>query len=301
MLNLKDSPPVLLALTTLFWGGNAVVGKIAVDHLSGTELSFWRWVIAFVVLFPFAYKAAWKDMSFYRANFGMVFLLAFLSVSVYNTFQYLALQWTMAINVGVVAASMPLMVFLMTWMLGQERTRGKQRLGAIFALLGVVIIISRGDLQVLMGLEANPGDLLMLAAVFSFALYSVLLKRMSPDVDKLGLLLVLIFLGIAGIFPFYLWDIRDGARLELYGTTAWILCYVGIFPSILSYFFCNKAVALGGANQAGMYCNLISVYASVLAVIFLNEKLSLFHLLGMGTIFIGIFLATAFRPKTLPG
>ena len=296
-MSLKDSPPVLLALTTLFWGGNAVVGKIAVDHLSGIELSFWRWVIAFLILLPFAYRAALKDIAFYKANFGMIFILAFLSVSVYNTFQYLALQWTMAINVGVVAASMPLMVFLMTWMMGQERTGSYQKMGAILALVGVMIIISRGDIGILTSLKVNPGDLLMLAAVFSFALYSVLLKRMSPDVDKLGLLLVLIFLGIVGIFPFYLWDISDGARLELNTTTVLILCYVGIFPSILSYFFWNKAVALGGANQAGMFCNLISVYASVLAVIFLDETLSVFHLIGMATIFIGIFLSTAVKTK----
>ncbi|MCG8427985.1 MAG: DMT family transporter, partial [Chromatiales bacterium] len=229
----------------------------------------------------------------------MVIILAILSVSVYNTFQYIALQWTLAINVGVVAASMPLMVFLMTWLMGQERTSWPQRWGAVFALVGVMVIISRGNLQVLLGLQFNPGDLMMILAVFGFGLYSVLLKRLAPEVDKLGMLLVLIFWGVIGILPFYLWDISDGARLELNGSTGLILAYVGIFPSILSYYFWNKAVALGGANQAGMYCNLISVYASVLAVLFLGETLSLFHLIGMFTIFLGIFLATFYKTKAV--
>ncbi|MET0014104.1 MAG: DMT family transporter [Sedimenticola sp.] len=292
-----NSPQLLLALTTLFWAGNAVVGKVAVGLISGIELSFWRWVIALVLLTPFAYKAVMKDLAYYRRHWLMMLLLGFLSVSVYNTFQYLALQWTSVINVGVVTATMPLMVFTLTWLAGQERASGYQRLGLLLALFGVLLVITRGDLGVLLGLELNPGDLLMLLAVFSFALYSVLIKPLPDDLNRLGLLWMLVFLGVLGILPFYLWDISQHALLTLNMDTGLILLYVGIFPSILSYFFWNRAVALGGANLAGMFCNLIPVYAMVLAVLLLDEKVTAFQLTGMLGIFAGIFLATSFRPR----
>ncbi|MET0106792.1 MAG: DMT family transporter [Sedimenticola sp.] len=292
-----NTPQLLLALTTLFWAGNAVVGKVAVGLISGIELSFWRWVIALVLLTPFAYKAVMKDLAYYRRHWLMMLLLGFLSVSVYNTFQYLALQWTSVINVGVVTATMPLMVFTLTWLAGQERASGYQRLGLLLALFGVLLVITRGDLGVLLGLELNPGDLLMLLAVFSFALYSVLIKPLPDDLNRLGLLWMLVFLGVLGILPFYLWDISQHALLTLNLDTGLILLYVGIFPSILSYFFWNRAVALGGANLAGMFCNLIPVYAMVLAVLLLDEKVTSFQLTGMLGIFAGIFLATSFRPR----
>ncbi|MES9959509.1 MAG: DMT family transporter [Sedimenticola sp.] len=292
-----NTPQLLLALTTLFWAGNAVVGKVAVGLISGIELSFWRWVIALVLLTPFAYKAVMKDLAYYRRHWLMMLLLGFLSVSVYNTFQYLALQWTSVINVGVVTATMPLMVFTLTWLAGQERASGYQRLGLLLALFGVLLVITRGDLGVLLGLELNPGDLLMLLAVFSFALYSVLIKPLPDDLNRLGLLWMLVFLGVLGILPFYLWDISQHALLTLNLDTGLILLYVGIFPSILSYFFWNRAVALGGANLAGMFCNLIPVYAMVLAVLLLDEKVTAFQLTGMLGIFAGIFLATSFRPR----
>ncbi|MES9964922.1 MAG: DMT family transporter [Candidatus Sedimenticola sp. 20ELBAFRAG] len=291
------TPQVLLALTTLFWAGNAVVGKLAVGLISGVELSFWRWVIALSLLTPFAIKAVLIDLSYYRLHWKKMLLLGFLSVSVYNTFQYLALQWTSVINVGVVTATMPLMVFMLTWLTGQERANRYQRIGLTVALCGVLVIITQGDIGVLLGLEMNPGDLLMLLAIFSFALYSVLIKPLPAELNRLGLLWVLVFLGVLGILPFYLWDISRHELFTLNLDTGLILLYVGIFPSILSYFFWNRAVALGGANLAGMFCNLIPVYATVLAVLLLGEPLTYFQLLGMLGIFTGIFLATSFRPK----
>ena len=289
---LLQMPALLLILTTLFWGGNAVVGKFALNYMSGIELSFWRWVLAFLILFPFAWRACLRDLGYYRTHLRLLLLLAILSVSIYNSFQYLALQFTSAINVGVVSATMPLEVFLLTWLFGQERATWLQKLGMLVALVGVCWVISRGDLRLLLGLQLNPGDLLMLIAVFCFALYSVLFRKLPPELDRLGLLLLLIFIGIFGILPFYLWDISGRETFVLQPDTLLILAYVGIFPSILSYYFWNRAVMLGGANQAGLFSNLISVFASLLAVIFLGETLRLYHLIGMSLVFLGILMAT---------
>ncbi|WP_275098853.1 DMT family transporter [Sedimenticola hydrogenitrophicus] len=287
-----ELPAVLLVLATLFWGGNAVVGKLALNYMSGIELSFWRWVLAFVILLPFAWRPCLRDLGYYRRHRWLLLFLALLSVSLYNSLQYVALQWTSAINVGVVSATMPLEVFLLTWLLGQERANWLQKLGLLLALLGVGWVVARGQLQVLTGLQLNPGDLLMLTAVFGFAIYSVLMRKLPRELDKLGLLLLLIFIGSIGILPFYLWDISGRETFTLNTDTALILGYVAIFPSLLSYYFWNKAVLLGGANQAGLFTNLISVFASLLAVIFLGEAFRSYHVIGMTTIFLAILLAT---------
>lgn len=292
MLRWFELPAVLLVLTTLFWGGNAVVGKFALNYMSGIELSFWRWVLAFLILLPFAWRACLRDLAYYRRHLGLLLLLALLSVSLYNSLQYLALQFTTAINVGVVSATMPLEVFLLTWLLGQERANWLQKWGLLLALVGVCWVVSRGDLQVLTGMQLNPGDLLMLTAVFGFAIYSVLMKKLPPELDKLGLLLLLIFIGIFGILPFYVWDISGRETFSLNRDTVLILAYVAIFPSLLSYYFWNKAVLLGGANQAGLYTNLISVFASLLAVVFLGETFRAYHVIGMAAIFLAILLST---------
>ncbi|WP_052761236.1 DMT family transporter [Sedimenticola thiotaurini] len=287
-----ERPALLLTLTTLFWGGNAVVGKLALNYMSGIELSFWRWVLAFLILLPFAWRACLRDMGYYRRHFRLLLLLALLSVSLYNSLQYVALHFTSAINVGVVSATMPLEVFLLTWLFGHERATWLQKLGMLLALVGVCWVVSRGDLQLLASLQLNPGDLLMLIAVTGFAIYSVLMKKLPAELDRLGLLLLLILLGICGILPFYLWDIQGRETFSLSMDTALILGYVGIFPSLLSYYFWNKAVLLGGANQAALFTNLISVFASLLAVIFLGEHFQSYHVVGMTTIFTAILLAT---------
>ena len=289
---LLQQPALLLILTTAFWGGNAVVGKAALTYMSGIELSFWRWVLAFLLLLPFAWRRALRDWPYYRRHAGLLLVLALLSVSLYNTLQYLALQWTSAINVGVVSATMPLAVFFLTWLLGQERVDSWQKSGLLLALIGVLAVVSQGEWRILLALQLNPGDLLMLTAVLGFAVYSVLMRRLPPEIDKLGLLLWLILIGNFGILPFYLWDIHGHELLTLDRHTLPILAYVGIFPSLLSYYFWNRAVLVGGANQAGMFCNLIALFASLFAVLFLGESLQPYHLVGMLTIFAGIFMAT---------
>jgi len=291
MRTILGSPVLLLIFATVFWGGNAVVGKFALNYMSGIELSFWRWIVAFLLLLPFALRFAIADKYYYQTHIRFVILLSTLSVTIYNTFQYLALQWTGAINVTVVAASVPAIIFAMTWAVGQERANAIQKVGLLFALCGVLYMAFRGELERLLLLQLNPGDLLMFIAVVSWATYSVLFKKIPKHIDELGLLLVQIFVGTIGILPFYLFTAGWDIRFEFDLPVLMILAYVAVFPSILSFFFWNRAVLLGGANQAAMFSNLIPVSATLLAVFFLDEKLEIFHLMGMAIVSVGISLS----------
>ncbi len=280
---------MLLTLCAMFWAGNTVVGKLAASSMPAFSLSFWRWVVALLCILPFGWRALVAERHWYASHWRLVFLLALLSVALYNTFQYWALHWTSAINVGVITASLPIAIFALTRLLRQEQATGHQFLGVVVSIMGIVLVICRGDLSVLVETRLNIGDGLILLAVVSWAVYSVLLPRLPADLNPVGLLTAMILLGLVAMIPFLGWDLVHGRGFEVNATTGAILLYVGTCPSVLAFLFWNQAVKIGGANLAGVFNNFIPVFA--LAVVFLGESLRGFHVLGISLIFAGIYLA----------
>ena len=293
----RSSAVLLLTMCTAFWAGNTVVGKVAAGYVPPFSLSFWRWVVALAVILPFGWRALALERRWYMRHWRFVFLLALLSVACYNTFQYWALNWTSAINVGVITAILPILIFSLTWFLGHERATGYQVAGVVVSVLGVGVVVCRGDLTILVQLQFSIGDGLILIAVSSWAVYSVLLKKLPSTLNSVGLLTALILFGLIGMLPLLVWDIAHGQYFKLDTNTGIILLYVGIFPSVLAFLFWNRAVEIGGANLAGVLNNLIPIFATALAVVFLGEELHSFHVLGIGLIFVGIYLATL-RPAS---
>lgn len=222
-------------------------------------------------------------------------LLALMSVTAYNTFLYWALNWTSAINVSVVSATLPVVIFFVGWVIGGQKVQVNQFIGALLAISGVLMIISKGDLRIFINMGFNYGDILILISVICLGVYSVLYKKLQANVNQIGLITVFIFFGLIGIAPFYAWDICQRHFFSVDTKMLAILLYVGLFPSLLSFFFWNKAIESGGAQVAGMFFNLLPVFSSVLAVIFLKEVFAFYHLIGMVLIFIGIYLSTFYQ------
>ena len=294
------SPYVLLTFVSLFWAGNAVVGRYAVDQLGMPpfSLAFWRWAIALVILLFVGGPKAWAQRDKFRAHWRFLALLALLSVASFNLVQYTALGLTTAINAGVMGASLPALLFLLTWLAGQERATARQYTGLAAATVGVLIVVSRGQPAVLLALDLNSGDLLMMVALFIWAVYSVLLRRQPDGLDPLALLTVMVMFGIVGIAPFYAWDLWHVGGLPLTAETFLVLGYMGLFPSVLAYICWNAAVVRVGANASGMFTNMVPILIAILAVLFLGENFRLYHLAGMVCIFFGIYLATAWRLRS---
>lgn len=291
----------LLVLTTAFWGGNAVVGRSANEVIPAFTLSFYRWVFAALILFPFGLPRALRQWPLYARQWKRLIPLGILSVTLYNTLQYWALNWTTAINVGVVSAAMPMAVFTLTWALGYERANRMQLLGMVLATLGVIVVVLRGDPGTLLSLDVNRGDGIMLLSVLSWAAYSAFLRTMPLQFDPLGLLTVLVVIGLAGIAPFYAWDLWQGLHFEINTRTSLTIAYVSIGPSVLAYMFWIKAVRLGGANLAGLSFTLVAVFASLFAIAFLDESLHGYHVAGIAMIFLGILLATVIGRRVHAG
>lgn len=282
-----------LVLTPLFWAGNAVVAKGVVDQIPPLSMSFWRWVIALAILLPFGLPGVWRQRQLIREHWLSILALSTFSVGAFNSLLYFAAVTTSATNIALINATIPIMVALLAWVLLGDRTRPVQALGIGLAVLGILAVVARGDLSVLTGLQAQPGDLIMVLAVFSWGLFSVLLRRQAVPLPPLTFLTVQIACGTMVILPFFLADLFFfSGGFELNRSTALPMMYFAIFPGILAYGFWNHAVHRIGPAKAAIFMYLTPVFASIMAGIFLGERLGLFHVIGGLLILAGLFLAT---------
>lgn len=287
---------ILLVASSFFWSGNFFTGKVAsLYNLTPFKLSFLRWSLAFLILLPFTYKKIIKDYEKYKNNLPFLILTSILGVTIFNSFTYLSLETSMVINSSIMASITPLLIIFFSWAIFKTPTNFMQFFGIILSIIGVLLIISKANLNNLLNLNFTIGDLWMLSAVFAWGLYSVLLKKIDSTLSQLATLEVMIFIGLIFIFPFYFLEVKNGSYLPKDSTEIFMISYVAIFASITSFFAWNKGVAILGANKASLFLHLIPVFSSMWAIIFLGENFSLFHLLGTIFIILGIILSNINR------
>lgn len=282
-----------LVLTPLFWAGNAVVARSVVGTIPPLSLSFWRWTLALLILLPIGLPKVRRQWSIVVQRWPSMLALAAFSVGAFNTLLYLSAKTTTALNITLVNSTIPVMVALLAWILLRDRVRPFQAIGIALALLGMLVVVSRGDLGVFTALAFQPGDLIMVAAVFCWGLFSVLLRRQSVPLHPLAFLTVQIALGVLVILPFYLLDLLFiSGGFELAPDKLPPLLYVSVFPGLLAYAFWNHGVKTIGPSKAAMFMYLNPVFAAVLAGLFLGERLSVFHFIGGVLILLGLLLTT---------
>lgn len=280
---------LLLALTTLFWAGNAIVGRALHASVPPVTFAFWRWALATLILLPFTWRHMRRDWKPLMRAWPIVLLLALLGISSFNTLLYTAAQTTTATNIALIQTAMPAAIVLLGLLLFGERVTGKAALGVALSIAGAGVIVLRGDPATFSRWQILPGDVWMLVAVVLYALYSVLLRK-RPQVHPLSFVTATFIVGALALLPLYAWEWRvQGAPQLSMGLAAGTL-YVAVFPSILAYLFWNRGVELIGSNRAGLFICLVPVYASGLAIVFLHEHLHTFHLLGLALIVGGFLL-----------
>lgn len=285
------SPYLLLLLPPLFWGGNIVVARGVTGVVPPIALAFWRWSIAFLLLLPLTWRQVRQEWQTAVAHWRILVLLGFLGVTCFNTLLYLAVQTTTAINGSLMQTAMPAAVIVISWLLFGEKITLRQGVGVVVAISGAFFVVLRGQLNTLLQLSFVQGDLLILLAVSLYALYSVLLRK-RPLLHPLSFLTFTFGAGVVMLLPLYLWELSTGARAVMSAPTYLAILYVAIFPSILAYICWNSGIAQVGANRAGLFVNLVPVFASFFSIIFLGERLQPFHLVGLLFIFGGMFLFT---------
>jgi len=288
----RISPYLLLSLTALFWAGNWVIGRAIHSDVPPIALAFWRWFIASVVLLPFAWAHIVREWSIIRANWRILTLLAILGTGLYNALAYWGLQYTTATNGVLLNSATPIMIITLSALVFGERLSIRQYIGVITSLIGVLAVITHGELQALTTLTLNVGDFWVLASDLVWAVYTICLRWRPTNLNPLSFLWTLMIIGLLPMFPVYLWEISTGRHVTFNTASMLSLGYVGIFPALLGYIFWNRGVAAVGANRASLFIHLMPVFGALLSFIFLGEEPQLFQIIGIGLIFTGIYLTT---------
>ena len=283
---------LLLTLSSFFWSGNFLTAKLAYNfNLAPLKLSFFRWLLAFLIILPFTFNSILQNYTLIKKNFAIIVLLSILGVTIFNSFTYIALTTTIVINASIMGSIAPLLIIFFSWMILNKKPSIFQFLGIMLSIFGVVCIILKGKIVNLVNLNFTPGDIWMLLAVISWGFYSVLLRKLDTSLPQIPTLSVMIFLGLIFISPFYFFESLTYGFLPSQISDLFMISYVAIFAGIFSFIFWNKGVSLIGANRAGVFLHLIPVFSSLWAILILKESFSLFHIYGILFIVIGIILA----------
>lgn len=286
---------LLLSFTALCWGANAVFGRLAVGEVSPMALTLLRWVFALLLLLLVAGRQLRRDWPILRPRLGFLFVMGALGLAGFNAVYYLGAHSTTAVNIGIVQGSVPVFVLLGAYAVYRTPVGKLQMAGVALTVLGVALVGTGGDPTRLSGLAFNPGDLLIVVACALYAGYAVGLQR-RPPVGALSLFAVLAGAALLASLPLVL---LEGALGHLLWPTAngWlIVAFTVIFPSFLAQIFFIRGVALIGPGRAGVFVNLVPVFASILAVAVLGERFALFQAAALALVLGGIWLAERGRP-----
>ncbi len=287
-------PYFLLILTTLFWSGNFVLSRGMHADIPPLALSFWRWLLALGILSLFALHHCIDQRHLIRHHFRFICLQSIFGVAGFNTLLYLAVQSTTAINAVLVNSCTPVLIVAFSWLFFGETIRLRQCAGILLSFAGVLLILAKGDVTALMRVSFNRGDLLVLVAAAVWTLYSINLRKYPPELHPLAYLMAINVVGLLIILPFYGLELASGRTMHLTVQAGVAIVYLAVFASVLAFIFWNRAVRTIGANKAGPFVHLMPVFSTILAVVFLDETLAVYHAQGALLIFVGI-LATTLR------
>ncbi|HET7764990.1 MAG TPA: DMT family transporter [Burkholderiales bacterium] len=284
-------PYLLLLVAAASFGGNWVAARVVNFEVAPFALSFWRWAIASLLLFPFAVAPLRRDAPLIRRHLAKLFVFGAVGAGGFTLLGYWGVSYTTAINATLLNSSLPLFVVPLSWLLLGLTVSGRQSLGLALSLAGVVTIVSAGSLQTLARLRLNPGDFLLLGGAFLWAIYTVTL-RWRPPLRALSFLFTTVIAAAAVSLPFYLWEMSAGRVMSVTPKAVATIGYLAIFPSIVAYICWNEAVTSLGPNVAGFFNPVIPVFGILFAVIFLGEPLRAYHLAGFALVLGGVVLTT---------
>ena len=282
-------------MAVLLWAGNWVFARALRFDAPPVALAFWRWLIALVILSPLAYTHVRQQWRVVLCSWRVLWLLALLATVLQHIPIYMGLRDTTATNGALLNSTAPIMIFALSRVLVGERWSVRQALGVLISLGGVVAIVARGDITVLAGLQLNGGDLWVLLATLSWAIYTVCLRWRPAELDPLAMLWTIAALGVVAMLPLYAWELATGRTLQVTPIALAGIAYIGVFATVVAYVFWNRAVQEVGPNRAGPFMYLMLVYTPLLAIVFLDERLELYHFIGCALILGGIYLTASGR------
>ncbi len=287
---------LMVLVPSIFWASNVVVARAVVETTPPVAMTFWRWAGAILVLAPFALPKAIQQWALLRRHWKSLLVFAILGVCGFNLLVYLALVDTTAINATLIQGCIPAAVLCTSWLLFRTRVSARMMVGTVASFVGLLVVISTGSLVVLAALRFNHADLLMSGAVWVWALYIVLQKRMPAAIDPLVFLFATAVIGEVLIGALYLSQVAGPIGFEAPPWKIVALTYIAVFPTALAYYLWNQGIVRLGANAGAQSQYLIPVFGSLFAMTFLGESFHWYHAVGIALILWGIYMAISRQP-----
>ena len=292
MSNKNYSAYLFLVLATFCWSGNFIVGKFAtVYEIPPLTLNVFRWISVWFILIPFTYKEIFKNLSYIKKNWLVISFMGVITISTFNSVVYFALNYTQVINAVLMLSAIPAATIVLSSLMKIEETNIFQLFGLVLSIIGIGSIISNGDIQKIISLDFNKGDMWMLVCVITWSLYSTLLKKNNFKLSQFTLIQLMVSVGILFLIPQFFYEKSIGLELSLDKNFILILIYVAIFPAIAAYYFWQKGIEIIGPNRASMFIQLMPLFSAVMAIIIFKEKFELYHFVGAIFILSGIYLS----------
>ena len=286
---------LLLLVTMAFWAGNAIAGRIAVGEVSPLLLTWLRWTMGAILLLIIARRHLLKDWPILKRHWPYLAFMGASGFAIFNALLYTALVYTTALNATIIQAGMPMIIFMLNFLIYRTAVRWFQTVGYVLTMVGVLAVASQGQPEELLGLHVNRGDLIMLLAVLVYASYSVALRE-KPDVHWLSFLSILFVTAALISIPFAIYEGATAAFIWPHSTTGLaVVFYTAIFPSIIGQALFIRAIELIGGNEAGLFVNLVPIFGAIFAVFMLGEVFRAYHALALSLVLGGILLAQRSR------
>ena len=283
---------MLLVLATLFWSGNFIVGKFAyLFQVPPLTLNVLRWISVWLILMPFTYNEIKNNLPSIKKNWFVISIMGVITISTFNSVVYFALNYTKVINSVLVLAAIPAATIIFSSLMKIEKTNVFQLLGLFLSIIGIGSIISYGDIQNIIELNFNKGDLLMLVCVICWALYSTLLKKYKFKFSQFTLIQLMVSAGVLFLIPQFFYEQSNNLEVNFNKAFFAILIYVVLFPAIAAYYCWQKGVEIIGPNRASMFIQLMPLISAVMAILIFSEKFELYHFVGAAFIVSGIYLS----------
>ena len=283
------NPHLFLTLASLFWGFNAIAGRLAVEEISPMLIVTGRWLGVMIILSIICRKELKLGLKIFKSNYKWMILMGLCGFTTFNSIYYISAHHTVAINLGIVQSTMPafIMIISMFWL--KTKINLKQISGLLVTFVGVLIVISNGNLASLFRLKLNNGDLLMIFACVFYAIYAVGLRK-RPEINDILLMTIFSYIAFFGSLPGFIIEITNNSFLFPTFKGLIILSVIIIFPSLLAQILFMKGVKIVGPSLSGLYTNLVPIFTSILAIIVLEEEFYIYHLISLMVIFFGIYI-----------
>jgi drug/metabolite transporter (DMT)-like permease len=283
-----------------FWACNWIIGRGLHEDIPPFAMTFYRWTFALAFMLPFALPQVRRQWPLIRANARVLALLGVLGVGSHNALAYIALNYTTATNGVILNSFIPVMIIALSWLFLRQRLSNRQLGGVLVSLAGVLTIISQGSLERLASFRLNPGDIVVMFSMLLWSLYTICLRWRPPGLHMLAFLFVIACVGDLAVLPFYLGESAFIRMPQWSAQAIAALAAIGLFSSFLAYIVWNRGVEQVGASVAGLFVHLMPVFGTVLAWLFLDERLRAFHVAGIALILCGIYVTSRAAAPPVP-